>query len=186
MAQSSAFSAAAATATALAGTGLASVHPDEMFQVITFDIGTEKFALPILSILEFRQWTKPTPVPLGPDHMVGVINIRGVIVPIFDLRSRFAMGRTEPTDIHVVIIVNVSDRIVGILIDAVSDIEQVSRADVRPIPDVGRIRGVEYLDGLITIKGKMVALLDLEATFGLQVAALNSTLSPAATTVVEA
>lgn len=185
MAQSAALSSASATANVIAGMAPA-MRGNEMFQVITFDIGAEKFALPILSILEFRQWIKPTPVPLGPDHMVGVINIRGVIVPIFDLRSRFAMGRTQPTDTHVVIIVNVSDRIVGILVDAVSDIEHVSRTDVRPIPDVGRIRGVEYLDGLITIKGKMVALLDLDATFGLQVASLNSTLSPAATSVVEA
>ena len=93
------------------------------------------------------------------------MNLRGAIVPIFDLRCRFNMGLTEATPSHVVIIVSVRDRIVGLLVDAVSDILTVGEDDVRPVPVMDRVIAAEFLTGLVSVKDSMVALLSLDNLF---------------------
>src|SRR6187200_1479888 len=101
-------------------------------QFITFTLGPEEYGIDIMVVREIKGWTETTPIPNAPDYVRGVINLRGVIVPIFDLRARFGMGLTTPTRMHVVIIVDTRSRTIGLLADAVSDIIAVEPADLRP------------------------------------------------------
>ncbi len=100
--------------------------------------------------------------------MRGVLNLRGVIVPIFDLRCRFGLGETEATTLHVIVIIAVKDRMVGILVDTVSDILTVSNTDIRDVPKMENLVEEEYLSGLVTIEERMVALLNQERLFDTQ------------------
>src|SRR3546814_4961963 len=95
-------------------------------QLVSFTVGKEEYGVDIMAVREIRAWSETTPLPNTPDVVRGVINMRGAIVPIFDLRARFGMQRTEPTKYNVVIIVSVASRIVGILVDAVKSEEHTS------------------------------------------------------------
>lgn len=138
---------------------------DVTVQFISFRIGEEEFAIDIMAVREIKGWTETTVLPNQPDYLLGVLNLRGLIVPIFDLRCRFGMGLTTATRAHVVIIVSVLDRTVGLLVDAVSDILTVRSAEIRPIPDMERAGGARFLEGIITRASSMVVVLSLEALF---------------------
>ena len=99
--------------------------------------------------------------------MRGVLNLRGTIVPIYDLRARFGLGETPATSVHVIVIVAVRDRLIGILVDAVSDILSVSTVEIRPVPDGGHSADQRFLSGLVSVDHRMVALLQLERLFDL-------------------
>ncbi len=101
-------------------------------QFITFTIGEEEYAVDIMAVREIKGWIDVTKLPNQPEYMRGVLNLRGVIVPIFDLRCRFGGGVTEATAIHVMVIVAVGGRIMGILVDTVSDILSVNTAEILP------------------------------------------------------
>lgn len=135
-------------------------------QFISFRVAEEEFAIDIMAVREIKGWTETTALPNQPEYLLGVLNLRGTIVPIFDLRCRFGMGLTTATRMHVVIIVSVLNRTVGLLVDAVSDILTVNSTDIRPIPDVDRASGdSQFLTGIITVNDGMVVLLALEALF---------------------
>src|ERR1700753_750259 len=135
-------------------------------QFITFTLGADEFGIDIMVVREIKGWTETTMIPNAPPHVRGVINLRGVIVPIFDLRARFGMGLTVPTAMHVVIIVAAGSRIVGLLADTVSDIISVEPDAIRPVPDMDVPSGEQYLDGLVAIEGRMVTLVSLAGLFG--------------------
>ena len=142
-------------------------HADaaEVRQFITFDLGAEEFGIDIMVVREIKGWTETTPIPNAPDYVRGVINLRGVIVPIFDLRARFGMGLTTPTRMHVVIIVDTRSRTIGLLADAVSDIIAVEPADLRPLPELGAVSDTRFLDGLAALPDRMVTLVSLNGLF---------------------
>jgi purine-binding chemotaxis protein CheW len=134
-------------------------------QFISFRICKEEYAIDIMAVREIKGWTETTALPNQPEFIRGVLNLRGTIVPVFDLRCRFGMGLTDATATHVVIIVSVLDRIVGLLVDAVSDILTVSSSEIRPVPDVDRTISAEFLSGIISVNDSMVVLLSLEKMF---------------------
>lgn len=134
-------------------------------QLITFTLGDEEYGVDIMAVREIRAWTETTALPNTPRYVRGVINLRGTIVPIFDLRARFGMGETEPTKTHVVLVVGIGNRTIGILVDTVSDILTVAEQDVRPVPDMELAVDGSYLGGLITVTDRMVALIQLEKLF---------------------
>ncbi len=137
----------------------------ETCQFISFTIGSEEYAVDIISVREIKGWTEVTSLPNQPEYMRGVLNLRGVIVPIFDMRCRFGMGSTEATPTHVVIIVSIGERIVGLLVDAVSDILTVGSEEIRPVPEMERTNDAQFLSGLVSINDSMVALLNLGELF---------------------
>ena len=147
----------------------------ETLQFVTFTVGEEAYAVDILQVREIKGWAEVTRLPNQPAHMRGVLNLRGVIVPIFDLRCRFGQGRTDATATHVVVIVAVSDRIVGILVDTVSDILTVSAEEVRPVPELEARSDRDFLKGLATSGDRMVALLHLDVLFDLSVLETDGT-----------
>ena len=134
-------------------------------QFITFTIGDEEYGVDIMAVREIKGWIDTTILPNTPKYMRGVLNLRGVIVPIFDLRCRFGLGLTDATTLHVVVIIAISDRMIGILVDAVSDILSVSTADIRNVPKMDLQIDDQFLSGLVTVDERMVALLDANVLF---------------------
>lgn len=140
-------------------------------QFISFTIGDEEYGVDIMAIREIKGWTASTELPNTPQYMRGVINLRGAIVPIFDLRSRFGGGVTQASARHVIIVVSVHERVIGILVDAVADIITVSNADIQPVPELDHHDHSGFLTGLVTVDGRMVALLDLHQLFDIELVA---------------
>jgi purine-binding chemotaxis protein CheW len=138
-------------------------------QYITFIANGQEFAANIMAIREIRGWTDTTPLPHVPHYVRGVINLRGNVLPVVDLKARLGLGMTEATPKHVIIVVAEGARTTGILVDAVSDILTVSAADVQPPPDVMQVGDDNHIDGIAVIDGRMVTLLaisHLTATLG--------------------
>jgi purine-binding chemotaxis protein CheW len=140
-------------------------------QFISFTIGEEEYGVDIMVIREIKGWTATTELPNTPSYMRGVINLRGAIIPIFDLRARFSGGATEASARHVIIVVAVADRVIGILVDAVADIITVAASDIQPVPELDHHDHSTFLTGLVTVDGRMVALLDLHQLFELELVA---------------
>jgi len=134
-------------------------------QFVTFAIGAEEYAVDIMQVREIQAWTEVTILPNQPHYMRGVLNLRGIIVPIFDLRCRFDQGETEATSIHVVVIIAVGDRIIGILVDRVSDILTIDGSEIRAVPDLDDSGESDHIIGLVTAGERMVALLDTGSLF---------------------
>ena len=145
----------AAVAMAAAATALPS-------QVISFAIGDDQYGVDIMAVREIKGWTEITHLPRQPDYVRGVLNLRGVIVPIVDLRCRFGQGLTEATPLHIVIIVQIAAKPVGLLADRVLDIVSFEAGQVQPVPRIANGSRVNFLAGLITIEGAMIALIDLQ------------------------
>lgn len=134
-------------------------------QYISFTIGDEEYGVDIMAIREIKGWTATTELPNTPPFIRGVINLRGAIVPILDLRARFTGARTEASARHVIIVVAVGTRVAGVLVDAVADIITVATSDIQPVPQLDHGAAAGFLAGLVTVEGRMVALLDLERVY---------------------
>ena len=131
-------------------------------EYLTFRLSQEEYGIDILKVQEIRGYEPPTRIANSPAFIKGVVNLRGTIVPIFDLRARFGDGQTTPTKNHVVVVMSVGDKWVGILVDAVSDILTVSRDDIHNVPE-GNSIDTELLNGIVTHESRMVGLIDLHA-----------------------
>jgi purine-binding chemotaxis protein CheW len=128
---------------------------------ISFSIGDEQYGVDIMAVREIKGWSEITHLPKQPEYVRGVLNLRGVMVPIIDLRCRFGQGKTEATPFHVVIIVQVEARLIGLLADRVLDILSFEASQVQAVPQIARSSRVDFLSGLVTIEGTMIALVDL-------------------------
>lgn len=131
-------------------------------QQLTFNLAGEEYGVDILSVREIRGWSRVTRIPQTPEHLLGVLNLRGAIVPIMDLRLRFGLERESYGESTVVIIVAVAERLFGIVVDAVSDVVDIVPAAIKPVPDMGAVVDTRYLKGLATHVERMVMLLDVE------------------------
>jgi purine-binding chemotaxis protein CheW len=141
------------------------VAEGKSMQLIAFSIGEQVYGVEITTVREIRAWNGATSLPNTREYVVGVINLRGTIVPIFDLRARFGDGKTSPTKNHVVVVLSVGEKWVGILVDAVSDILTVARDDIHTVPE-GNSLDTELLNGIVTHDNQMVGLIDLDAVVG--------------------
>lgn len=130
-------------------------------QSISFAIGDDQYGVDIMAVREIKGWSEITHLPRQPDYVRGVLNLRGVIVPIIDLRCRFGQGLTDATPLHVVIIVQIAARQVGLLADRVLDIVSFEPSQVQPVPKVAKSARADFLSGLVTIENQMLALIDL-------------------------
>jgi len=130
-------------------------------QLISFAIGDDQYGVDIMAVREIKGWTDITPLPRQPDYVRGVLNLRGVIVPIVDLRCRFGQGLTKATPLHIVIIVQIGARQAGLLADRVLDIVSFEAAHVQPVPQVTQEVRADFLSGLVSHDGALIALIDL-------------------------
>jgi purine-binding chemotaxis protein CheW len=132
-----------------------------LMQFISFAIGQDQYGVDIMSVREIKGWSEVTHLPRQPEYIRGVLNLRGVMVPIIDLRCRFGQGKTDASPMHVVIIVSVDDRLVGLLADRVLDIVSVEVSKIQPVPHIAKAARITFLAGLVTLDDLMIALIDL-------------------------
>ena len=134
----------------------------DQIELISFRIGDQEFCVDIMSVREIRGWAPATPLPQTPPYMRGVINLRGAVLPILDLAVRLELPATEPSARSVIIVINADGRLVGLLVDAVSDILSVSRDVIQPTPDVACDRVRSFVRGLMSIDGRMISQIAIE------------------------
>ena len=136
-------------------------------QFLTFVLGGEEYGVTILQVQGIQGWDRVTPIPNTPEYILGVINLRGAIVPIVDLRRRFGMPAAEfgPTTVVIVVRVtqeNRNERTLGLVVDAVSEVCNVGENDRKPAPDFGSGIKTDFVKGLATVENRMVILLDID------------------------
>jgi purine-binding chemotaxis protein CheW len=131
-------------------------------QYITFLANGQEFASPIMAIREIRGWADTTPLPNVPNYVRGVINLRGTVLPVIDLKARLGLGRTEATPKNVIIVIDTEHRQTGLLVDAVSDIITVKGDEIQPPPEMMQNDGASrYVEGIAVRDGRMVTLLGI-------------------------
>jgi purine-binding chemotaxis protein CheW len=133
----------------------------DLTQFISFAIGDDQYGVDVMAVREIKGWTAIGHLPRQPEYVRGVLDLRGVMVPIIDLRCRFGEGLTEATSTHVVIIVQIESKLIGLLADRVLDIVSFEPSQVQPVPKVAKSSRADFLSGLVTIENVMLALIDL-------------------------
>jgi len=131
-------------------------------EYLTFTLGPEEYAIDILKVQEIRGYEQPTTIANAPAFIKGVINLRGIIVPIVDLRIKFGVGKAEYTPFTVVIILSISGRVVGIVVDGVSDVTSLRSEQIRPAPEFAATVDTRYINGLGTLGERMLIVVDIE------------------------
>lgn len=141
-------------------------------EFLTFTLGSEEYAIDILRVQEIRGYDQVTAIASSPAFIKGVINLRGAIVPIVDLRIKFNLASVTYDPFTVVIILNVLNRIVGIVVDSVSDVLALMPNDIKPAPEFGGSFDTQYLMGLATVEERMLILVNIEQLMSSQEMAL--------------
>jgi purine-binding chemotaxis protein CheW len=131
-------------------------------EYLTYTLGPEEYAIDILRVQEIRGYEAPTTIANAPSFLKGVINLRGTIVPIVDLRIKFNVGKADYTPFTVVIILNIGSRVVGIVVDSVSDVTMLRRDQIRPAPEFAATVDTKYINGLCTLDERMLIVVDIE------------------------
>ncbi|MDR3417698.1 MAG: chemotaxis protein CheW [Nevskia sp.] len=131
-------------------------------EFLTFTLGEEEYGVDILKVQEIRGYDTVTKIPDTPAFIKGVINLRGAIVPVVDLRLKFHLGSAEYNSFTVMIILNIQRRVVGVVVDSVSDVIQMSNSQIQPPPEFGGQIDTRFISGLGTLDQRMLILLDIE------------------------
>lgn len=131
-------------------------------EVLNFRLGTEEYGISILKVQELRTYENVTRIANAPDFVKGVVNLRGVIVPIIDMRIRFNTGVPAYDEFTVVVILNIRNRVIGMVVDGVSDVVTLQEDQVRPAPEMGSAVDTDYLMGIGTVDERMLILLDID------------------------
>jgi len=139
-------------------------------QVLTFCLGAETYGVDILRVQEIRGWSPVTRIPKSPPHVLGVLNLRGSIVPIVDLRVRFSLERAEFTPLTVIIVLSITTpngrSEFGLVVDSVSDVVDISTKDLKDAPNLGGKMNADFIQCLATVADRMLILLDVDALIG--------------------
>lgn len=131
-------------------------------ELIAFRVGCQEFCMDVMMVREVRGWTEATVLPKSPSYVKGVINLRGSVLPIIDLSSRLGMNSVDPTSRNVVIVVQIVNRQIGILVDAVSDILTAHKAIIQPPPEISSNLIKIFVKGLLSVEGRMVGMISLD------------------------
>jgi purine-binding chemotaxis protein CheW len=131
-------------------------------ELMAFRIGAQEFCVDIMAVREIRGFTPATPLPQSPGFVRGVINLRGAVLPIVDLSARLGFGPSQPSARHVIMVVQVGSQVVGLLVDAVSDILTVADDAVQPTPDVASDMAKMFVRGVLAIDGRMISHIALD------------------------
>jgi purine-binding chemotaxis protein CheW len=134
-------------------------------EMVAFRIGDQEFCVDIMSVREIRGWTPATAMPHSPSYVKGLINLRGAVLPIIDLSARLGMKATEPSPRHVIIVAQLRRKIVGLLVDAVSDILTVTPDNIQPTPEVSSDMERQFAREILAIEKRLICLIELEVLF---------------------
>ena len=135
-------------------------------EFLTFTLGSEEYGVDILKVQEIRGYDTVTRIPDTPEFIKGVINLRGTIVPVVDMRLKFKLGNATYDDFTLMIILNVARRVVGMVVDGVSDVIALTAEQIRPAPELGRTLDSEFLTGIGALDKRMLILVDIEKLVG--------------------
>ncbi len=135
---------------------------DGVLEALAFKLGNEEYGIKILKVQEIRGYESVTRIASAPEHVKGVVNLRGTIVPIVDMRIKFKLGEPTYNQFTVVIILNIQDRVVGMVVDSVSDVISLTADQIKPAPDMGGALNTDYLVGLGTVDERMIILVDID------------------------
>ena len=138
-----------------------STNEDER-QYLTFELGNEFYGVNILKVQEIKGYTDVTRIPNTPAYMKGVLNLRGTIVPIINLRMKFGMDQIDFTAFTVIVVVVVNERVMGMIVDSVSDVLTLGADDMKPAPALGTSVDTSFIDGIATTAERLVTLLDID------------------------
>jgi purine-binding chemotaxis protein CheW len=131
-------------------------------QFLTFALGSEAYGIELLKVQEIKGYSPITPIPGTPAHVKGVMNLRGTVIPVVDLRIRFGMETIEYTQFNVIIVVNVGAKVMGLLVDAVSDVLSAREGEVRPAPDFGAQADTRFISGMASSGDNIAVLLNID------------------------
>jgi len=131
-------------------------------ELLTFTLGNEEYGIDILKVQEIRGYEAVTTIAHAPEFIKGVINLRGIIVPIVDMRIKFKLGDVSYDETTVVIVLNFANRVVGMVVDGVSDVITLKEEQIKPAPEFGASLDTKYLLGLGTVDERMIILVDIE------------------------
>ena len=131
-------------------------------KLVAFKVGNQEYCVDIMSVREIRGWTTETRLPMAPCYVRGVINLRGSVVPIVDIASRIGIAADEPSSRHVIIIFEVENRILGFVVNDVTEIFTTNTDEIQPTPDVASEAANNFVYGVIAMEGRMLNLLDLD------------------------
>jgi purine-binding chemotaxis protein CheW len=137
-------------------------------EMITFLIGSQEFCIDVMSVREIRVWTPATPVAHAPDFMCGVINLRGLVLPIIDFAARLGFSPTQPTTRHAILVIQVGDQTIGLLVEGVSEILTISDDLIQPTPDVASQTAKDFVSGIVATDNRMISLIALDAILPVQ------------------
>jgi purine-binding chemotaxis protein CheW len=137
-------------------------HLSASDEILTFTLGAEEYGVDILKVQEIRGYDSVTRLPDSPPWIKGVINLRGAIIPVVDLRIKFKLGDAAYDAFTVMIILNVANRVIGIVVDSVSDVTRLGAEQIRPAPELGLAVDTRFINGIGTLDGRMLILLDIE------------------------
>jgi purine-binding chemotaxis protein CheW len=132
-------------------------------ELVAFRIGSQEFCVDIMSVREIRGWAPATPIPHAPLFVLGVINLRGTVLPIVDLAARLGLPSAVPTVRHAIIVSQVGERIAGLLVDAVSDILSIDADLIQQTPDVASQVARSFVRGVVAIEDRMISIITLDA-----------------------
>ena len=138
------------------------VAEDNSRELLTFTLGREEYGIDILKVQEIRGYDAVTTIANAPEFIKGVINLRGIIVPIIDMRIKFHLGNVTYNELTVVIILNVAHRVMGIVVDGVSDVIALAAEQLKPAPEFGASLDMRYITGLGTVDERMIIVMDIE------------------------
>lgn len=131
-------------------------------EFLAFTLGQEEYGIDILKVQEIRGYEAVTRIANAPEFLKGVINLRGIIVPVVDMRIKFKLGTPTYDQFTVVIILNIGGRIMGMVVDSVSDVITLVQEQIKPAPDMGTAFDADYLIGLGTVEERMLILVDID------------------------
>ncbi|MEN3366873.1 MAG: purine-binding chemotaxis protein CheW [Burkholderiales bacterium] len=137
-------------------------HDDAGQEFLAFTLGKEEYGIHILKVQEIRGYENVTRIANAPEFIKGVVNLRGIIVPIVDMRIKFKLGEPTYDQFTVVIILNIGGRVVGMVVDSVSDVTTLSPEQIKPAPEMGTVLNTDYLIGLGTLDERMLILVDID------------------------
>lgn len=141
---------------------LAEDHASSGHEFLSFTLGQQEYGIDILKVQEIRGYEAVTRIANAPEFIKGVVNLRGIIVPILDLRIKFNLGTPTYDELTVVIILNIAGRVVGIVVDGVSDVTILTDDQIKPPPEMGTAFNTDYLVGLGTLAERMLILIDID------------------------
>lgn len=139
--------------------------PESSNKIVSFHLGNQVFCLDIMAVREIRGWAQTTPLPHAPDYVLGVINLRGAVIPVIDMAVRLGLPATEPTERSAIIVTDEGDKFVGLLVESVSDLISIEPSDLQNIPDVLPADIKLLAKAIVPVGDQMICFLNLEPLF---------------------